>query len=483
MDASPVRRAYPDSPSRRPNMDSSPSRRPNMDSSPARRSNMDSSPRRPGPSPSRPSLRRRAGSGSDASARSASSSSSTSTASHPSRELLFGEIASSPSLGCSSFTSASTPPPTLAPATCALIFSTSPAFTRLWSTPNCRTALLSALSHSPSTLASLRLVCHDLSTRCAPPLFTHLPLTFRPATFSKPRRQAALARIGHHVKTLTFTLPHGPSTFLPPLLDPESGTQIPFTYVPPAAADAPRYPPELASLLIAQYPPLFHAATNVGAFMTALSALPSLESLTVSTPGAAPGPAQAYRRSTVDYALLTLRLAIERAPLPRLSTLNLVDIHPQSLFYLRPTHGPGATPGSAKRWAQIRTLHLSLRSDLFTASASGTLDPAHVRPLSAFLRAFAPSLEDLAFEWLGPRAASPLEDVWGGERKRSPPAWMRERERVEWAPRRRPGTATGEGAALHGEQGHPPGAGEASAGWVRRRGAAAAGATQHTGRG
>ena len=266
-------------------------------------------------------------------------------------------------------------------------------------------------------LPSFRLACHDFSTRAAPSLFEYLTVTFKPSTFTKPARMEALSRIGRHVKTLTFHMPHDSITSLPPIIDPVTGEERQFLYEPqvqiapliPGQDRAPKYgTAELTSLLIQQYPPIFHAATNVPAFVSALSELFNLTHLKVSCPGFDHAPR--HRRSAVDYALISLRIAVERAPLFSLSTLSLLPIHPGGLLYLHPMHGFGSTPSSAKRWAQIRRLSICMESIPYNSSSPRVRMQSleHLRILHAYLRTLSHSLTRLFFRWKGERGPSPL---------------------------------------------------------------------------
>jgi hypothetical protein len=149
----------------------------------------------------------------------------------------------------------------------------------------------------------------------------------------------ALARLGHHVIHLTFSMPHTELTFLPPFLNPVTGQEVSFLYTPHTSlaskTDRPKYGThELGNYLTQQYPPIFHAATNVPAFIRALACMPNIRHLSVSCPGQE--PCQRYRRLAVDYALISLRIAIERAGLTQLEKLSLA-VHPAALLYLHPT--------------------------------------------------------------------------------------------------------------------------------------------------
>jgi hypothetical protein len=266
-------------------------------------------------------------------------------------------------------------------------------------------------------LSNFRLVCHDFSSKAAPRLFEKMTVTFKTSSFSKPARLEALSRIGRHVKTFTFHMPHGPDTFLPPIIDPCTGTEKQFIYEPqvqtpqhgPAKDKAPKYGSwEMQDLLIKQYPPLFHAATNVPAFCAAFSELINLTHLKVSCPGST--GSLRHRRGVVDYALISLRIAIERAPLYSLSALSLHPIHPGGLLYLHPMHGFGSTPSSAKRWGQIRRLSICMESIPFSSSSSRTRAQSleHLRILHAYLATLSRGLTRLFFRWKGERGPSPL---------------------------------------------------------------------------
>jgi hypothetical protein len=286
---------------------------------------------------------------------------------------------------------------------------------RFWLNDSCRDNLLEHLESEE--LASLRLVCHDFSSRAAPKLFESITSTFKTSTFSKPARVDALSRIGRHVKTFTFHMPHSPDTLLPPIIDPTTGEEKKFNYEPqiqnpqigPAKDKTPKYGSwEMQNLLIKQYPPLFHAATNVPAFVAAFSELINLTHLKISCPGFHTAPRNS--RSAVDYALISLRIAVERAPLFALSSLSLHPIHPGGLLYLHPMHGFGSTPTSAKRWGQIRHLSICMESLPFSSTSlrirSQSLE--HLRVLHAYLRTLSRSLTRLFFRWKGARGPSPL---------------------------------------------------------------------------
>ncbi|KAF2276951.1 uncharacterized protein EI97DRAFT_493535 [Westerdykella ornata] len=355
--------------------------------------------------PSPPSLKRSVSGDSQS-----SYASQATTVSRASSKLLFGEIPLTPatSIGGRSLRSNSS-------VCCNLVHTTNVDFLRFWMNDNCRENLLAHLEEED--LPNLRLVCHDFSARVAPHLFEYLTVTFKPSTFTKPARMEALSRIGYHVKTLTFHMPHDPNTFLPPIIDPITGEERQFIYEPqlqtaphiPGKEQPPKYGTvEMTNLLIAQYPPLFHAATNVPAFVAAFSEFINLTHLKISCPGYDYTPR--YRRTAVDYALISLRIAVERAPLFSLHTLSMVPIHPGGLLYLHPMSGFGSTQTSARRWCQIR--RLSICMDAIDLSVTTPRVRAHnlenLRTLHAYLRTLSRGLTRLFFRWKGARGPSPL---------------------------------------------------------------------------
>ncbi|KAF2868760.1 hypothetical protein BDV95DRAFT_500258 [Massariosphaeria phaeospora] len=331
------------------------------------------------------------------------------TASRSSSKLLFGEIPLTPATTVEGRSIRSNS------SICNLVLSTSSAFLRFWLNDNCRENLLAHFDQED--LPNARLVCHDFATRAAPYLFESMTVTFKPSTFTKPARLEALSRIGKHVKTFTFHMPHSRDTFLPPIIDPQTGQEKPFIYEPQVQVPqnvvgkekAPKYGSwEMTDLLVKQYPPLFHAATNVPAFVSAFTELINLVHLKISCPGFDSAPR--HRHSAVDYALISLRIAVERAPTYSLHSLSLLPIHPGGLLYLHPMLGFGSTPSSAKRWGQIRQLAICMESIPFhpTSAQAQQQSLEHLRILHAYLRTLSRGLTRLFFRWKGERGPSPL---------------------------------------------------------------------------
>lgn len=276
---------------------------------------------------------------------------------------------------------------------------TSQKFYSLWQDDAIRDRLF---SHLPKTdLSNLRLASSACCNIVTKRLFLRTHLTFTANTFTKPSRVQALSRIGHHIEHLTFHLPHSDATFLPPLIHPETGQEISFLYTPHTSMASvltrPKYAnSDLGDLLTLQYPPLFHAATNVPSFINAFKYIPNMRHLTIKCPNQ--DPRERYRRDIVDYALISLRIAIERAPMERLSKLSLVSVHPGAFTYLRHLPGFGCVPSATRRWRQVRKLYVSVESWDFHGESPG-LDQLKV--IDDFIRALSPNLEKFSFTWAG----------------------------------------------------------------------------------
>ncbi|KAG5983638.1 hypothetical protein E4U55_007626 [Claviceps digitariae] len=264
------------------------------------------------------------------------------------------------------------------------------------------------ISHlSTPDVTSIRQVSSACCNLVTKQLFTRIHTTFTASTFTKASRVAALKRIGHHVEHLTVHMPHSEATFLPPLIHPVTGQEICFLYAPHTSMASvltrPKYAnAELGGLLTQQYPPLFHAATNVASFIHAFSWLPNMRHLTVRCPGQ--DPRERYRRSIVDYVLISLRIAVEKAPLEKLHKLSLSSVHPAAFHYLRHTQGFGSLPSAGRRWRQIRKLNISVECWDFNAPLSPGLD--HLKIIDDYVRFFAPGLDKFSFAWVEPATNS-----------------------------------------------------------------------------
>ncbi|GAB7366581.1 hypothetical protein MBLNU230_g8567t1 [Neophaeotheca triangularis] len=319
---------------------------------------------------------------------SAASATSAGTARSGGSRLLFGEIDTSSDRSSESFASV-----------CSLVLSDSSTFLKFWLAEECRETFIKNVARDD--LFNLRLVCHDFSVRAAPALFDQLSITFRPRTFTRPARLAALDRIGYHVKTLQFNLPRTAESFLPPLIHPETGEELNFPYTPQLETSRhPKYnDTNTTELLTQQYPPLFHAATNVPAFIHAFASLPALSHLHIDCPNYTLSSTPS-RRSIIDFALISLRIAIERNPLPALTALTLSNLHPNAILYFSPLLGYAATPTSAKTWSRITSLSISMHPPPPLAQTTAE-HPNHLILLQTYLRNFRAGLKQFSFTWLG----------------------------------------------------------------------------------
>ncbi|KAH8785669.1 hypothetical protein F5883DRAFT_481403 [Diaporthe sp. PMI_573] len=283
-------------------------------------------------------------------------------------------------------------------------------FYSIWASESVRERLFAHLSKSD--ICSVRLAnsaCCNLVTRR---LFQRVHLSFTPNSFTKQSRIQALGRIGHHIEHLIFYLPHSETTFLPPLIHPQTGSEISYLYTPHTSMTStltrPKYGnSELGDILTQQYPPLFHASTNVPSFIHAMKNLPNMRHLTIKTPGQV--PEERYRRDIVDYALISLRIAIERTPqLTKLTKLSLSGVHPAAFLYLKSEGGPGfgCSPRGAKRWRQIKRLHVSVEAWDFYGPSGPGLDQLKI--IDDYLRNFSDCVEKLSFTWTGGKGPCPL---------------------------------------------------------------------------
>ncbi|KAF2767023.1 hypothetical protein EJ03DRAFT_297381 [Teratosphaeria nubilosa] len=337
------------------------------------------------------------GAASFASISSAASATSAASSRSGCSKLLFGEFDINSDRSAESYASV-----------CSFVLCDSGTFLKFWLDDKCRDTFLSFVPKAG--LASLRLACHDFSARAAPALFNDLKITFKTSTFTKPAKLAALDRLGFHVKALRFDIPHTRDAVLPPLVDPETGDELSFTYTPQFNTFSSRRPKygdhETTEILNRQYPALFHAATNVPAFVQAFSAFPNMERLSIYCPGY--DASTRYRRSAVDFALISLRIAVEQNCLNSLRSLTLAPIHPGGLLYLSPLNGYGASPRSVSRWARIQhlTIHCTSRPPNMP---KGPDEPDHMKLLQTYLRNFQANLTTFDFRWIGATGPLPIQ--------------------------------------------------------------------------
>ncbi|CAJ2502447.1 Uu.00g098410.m01.CDS01 [Anthostomella pinea] len=280
------------------------------------------------------------------------------------------------------------------------------AFFCLWQDGRIRDTLFELLPKED--ICNVRLASSACCNLVTKRLFLRTNVTFTANTFTRQSRIQALSRIGHHIHHLTFNFPHTDATFLPPLIHPESGREISFLYTPHTSMASVLERPKFANtglgeILTAQYPPLFHAASNVPSFINAMKHIPNMRHLTIKTPGQA--PKERYRRDIVDYALISLRISMERAPMKKLTKLTLSSVHPSAFIYLRHVSGFGCLPSAGRRWKQIRKMHITAESWDFYGPSPG-LD--HLKMIEDYICNFSTSLEKLTFTWLGRKGPCPI---------------------------------------------------------------------------
>ena len=274
-----------------------------------------------------------------------------------------------------------------------------------------RKASLSSRTLRSSDTASCMSRHHE---RVTDQSFSSVDITFRTRTFSRPARLAAMQRIGHHMKEVTFHLPKSMDTTLPPLIDPWTGEQKEFVWKPsaPQSRDAgtttkqPRYgDTEITELLTRQYPPLFHAATNMQSFVSAMSCLINLRHLQISrcaVDEVISHPVQGV--DIMEVALTSLLYAVERAGLKHLHTVTLSNIWQTDIIALS-SLAMCANPSSAKRWSMVHVLDISMSS-----TSNPSIKTNQLKLLREYIRGYK-GLRRLTFRWIGARGPSPLPEL------------------------------------------------------------------------
>ncbi|POS83531.1 hypothetical protein EPUL_004135 [Erysiphe pulchra] len=258
------------------------------------------------------------------------------------------------------------------------------------------------------TLSALRLTASEFVEETTPHLFKRARIVFTTRSITRSARQKALSRIGHFIQHFTFVILHSNKNFLPPLINPETGKEVNFLYTPnitmKSKSQRSKYASqELEDILIKQYPPIFHAATNIPAFINLISMMPNLKSFRILCQGTYLN--HKYRKNAIDYVLISLRIALERAPLYHLKKLSLCHIHPAGIRNLRHTIGYGCTPSASRRWKKIEELEVTMDSWDFHGDKSSH---DHLRILSDFIRSFSPNLKKMSFIWSGENGPCPF---------------------------------------------------------------------------
>lgn len=274
-------------------------------------------------------------------------------------------------------------------------------FLRLWLKNTVREGLCEHCDDE--TLSSLRQVSHALDDVISPILFKSLYLSFRVDSFSKPGRLETFSRIGCYVRDLHFSIEHNDSAFLPDLFEPDGDTTV-LPWNPPrtikAKVDRNVRKPTESEQWMEQWPQTFQSASNAYQFIKFFEHMPRLRGLTLTSSDE--NSRDLYRRSSVDFAISSIRIALDKVDLRCFRRLNL-DVHPGALLSLAATHSYVNSPRSGRLFSRVKKLNITMTSWDFES-----LPKDHLKLLDQYVRAFSPSLEKLTFAWDGGRGPCPL---------------------------------------------------------------------------
>lgn len=255
---------------------------------------------------------------------------------------------------------------------------------------------------SSQDISSLRGTSARLRKVITAKFFETLTVTFSGLSFSSDRL-LALERIGHHVKVFSFIFPHSEETYMPPMLDPKSRKSVSLLYEPSPRQGEKRPKrntfgsKSIDSLALHNYGILLMAALDAPQFKRALACMVDIKTLIVSCPGAPMG--EPGRRCVVDYALLSLRMAIERARPQKLRKIVLDPLHLTGLQYFLPgVLAVGSVIDSRRIWSKVTTLTMTVSAWKELANGSPTLYKTQLKFLHQFLEYFN-NVEDLKFTW------------------------------------------------------------------------------------
>ena len=253
-------------------------------------------------------------------------------------------------------------------------------------------------------IASLRQTSSRIRKEITPTVFRTLKVTFQALTFH-PERVRALGRIGHHVKIFRFVFPHSEETYMPPMLDPETKELISLVYEPSIRngdlKGASKFGNKMMdALALNNYGIILMSALDSHQFTKCFLSMKNLRTIIISCPGIPLG--EPGRRCIVDFALLSLRTAIERSRPPRLRAIHFDPVHLSGVQHLLPGEfSPMRTSTNSPRvWNQIKKLTLKISAWVPLASGQGTQLEywTHMRFLHRFLENF-PTVKNLSFGW------------------------------------------------------------------------------------
>jgi len=190
---------------------------------------------------------------------------------------------------------------------------------------------------------------------------------------------------------------------MPSMLDPESRSLRSLIYEPFSRQGEKHHKrstfgsKSVDTLALHNYGIMLMAAMDAPQFSRALACMENLTRLIVSCPGTPMG--EPGRRCAVDYALWSLRIAVERARLHTLRVVILDPVHLTGLQYLLPgTLAVGNVINSRQIWSQVKTLNMTISAWKELANGSPTLYKTNLKFLHQFLEYFN-NIEELAFCW------------------------------------------------------------------------------------
>ena len=189
---------------------------------------------------------------------------------------------------------------------------------------------------------------------------------------------------------------------MPPMLDPETKELISFVYEPNGdRKNTSIFGNKMMDrLALNNYGIILMSALDSRQFTKCLSTMRNLRSIIISCPGIPLG--EPGRRCIVDFALLSLRTAIEESRPPSLRAIRFDPVHLSGLQHFMPGEFPpmGATADNPRVWNQIKKLILNISAWAPLARGQGTQLEywTHMKLLHQFLENFA-TVKSLGFKW------------------------------------------------------------------------------------
>ncbi|KAK4548907.1 hypothetical protein LTR36_008680 [Oleoguttula mirabilis] len=167
-----------------------------------------------------------------------------------------------------------------------------------------------------------------------------------------------------------------------------------------------------ASVPPGQMPPGLQSSQHASRELWAsiFSRCDDLQSLTLRIDGDPAWPG----RTSVEDAIVDIRLALEDSEVGNLVEVRLTPVHAMGIIHLRWTGMsafgspmPALAP-SPQVWARVETLDLQLKSPFATGKLLAAQQLMFKKIMYEYLRSFAPTLRSLRFVWLDGEGPSPL---------------------------------------------------------------------------